>query len=57
MKVVKDLDSKLFAGYVKPKSDALTKILRGGILDPNMDWFETPQPTGTAPLVQFQRWH
>ena len=50
MKVVHELDKTLFEGYVKPKSDVVMKILRDGILDPKMDWYETPQPTGTVCL-------
>lgn len=47
MTVVKELDKTLFDGYVKPKSAVVMGIVRDGILDPQMDWFETPQPTGT----------
>jgi exocyst complex component 2 len=46
MVVVKELDNTLFDGYVNPKSEALKTVMRGGILDPAMDWYETPQPTG-----------
>lgn len=55
MSVVKDIDKSLFEGYAKPKSNAVTTILRGGILDPEMDWYETTQPTGQAPLFAFKR--
>lgn len=44
--MVQTLDKKLFDSYVKPKSGTVTKILREGILDREMDWYETPQPTG-----------
>ncbi|KIK99659.1 hypothetical protein PAXRUDRAFT_8739 [Paxillus rubicundulus Ve08.2h10] len=44
VKVVQELDKTLFDGYVKPKSTVVTAILREGILDPEMDWYETPQP-------------
>ena len=47
MKAVKELDKTLFESYFKPKSTALTSIVRNGILDPEMDWYETPQPKGT----------
>jgi exocyst complex component 2 len=47
MTVVTELDKTLFEGYLKAKSDAVTTIIRGGILDDQMDWYETPQPTGT----------
>ena len=48
MAVVKELDKTLFESYFKPKSTALTSIVRNGILDPEMDWYETPQPKGTC---------
>ena len=46
MTVVTELDKTLFEGYIKAKSDAVTNIIRGGILDDEMDWYETPQPKG-----------
>ena len=48
MKVVQELDKTLFDGYVKPKSAVVTSILKEGISDPAMDWYETPHPTGTS---------
>lgn len=48
MVVVKELDKTLFDGYVNPKAEALKEIMRGGFLDPAMDWYETPQPTGES---------
>ena len=52
MTVVQELDKTLFESYFKPKSAALTAIVRNGILDPQMDWYETPQPKGTS-LISF----
>lgn len=46
MTVVAELDKTLFEGYLKSKSETVTTILRGGILDSQMDWYDTPQPTG-----------
>ncbi len=46
MTVVQELDKTLFESYFKPKSAALTAIVRNGILDPQMDWYETPPPKG-----------
>ena len=46
MTVVQELDKTLFESYIKPKSTVLTGIVRNGILDPQMDWYETPQPKG-----------
>ncbi|KAH7882412.1 exocyst complex component Sec5-domain-containing protein [Phlebopus sp. FC_14] len=51
MKLVLELDKTLFDAYVKPKSTVVTSILREGILDPEMDWYETPQPTGIRPYM------
>lgn len=45
-KVVQELDKTLFDSYIKPKSSVITAIVRGGILDSEMDWYETPQPKG-----------
>ncbi|GLB39153.1 putative exocyst complex component Sec5 [Lyophyllum shimeji] len=49
--VVQELDKTLFDGYVKPKAKIAMDILRGGILDSNMDWYETPQPTEIRPYM------
>src|SRR5258708_31552994 len=46
MSVVGQLDQKLFEKFIKPKVPVATGKLRGGILDPKMDCYETPQPTG-----------
>jgi len=51
MKAVTGLDKTLFDGYVKPKAAIVAAILREGILDKDMDWYETPQPTGEPCLV------
>ncbi|CDO75740.1 hypothetical protein BN946_scf184921.g16 [Trametes cinnabarina] len=51
MTVVQELDKTLFESYFKPKSSALTAIVRNGILDPAMDWYETPQPKEIRPYV------
>ncbi|KAH9941188.1 exocyst complex component Sec5-domain-containing protein [Epithele typhae] len=51
MQAVKELDKTLFESYFKPKSTALTTIVRNGILDPEMDWYETPQPKEIRPFV------
>lgn len=48
MTVVQELDKTLFGGYVKPKAAIVTNIVRRGILDSDMDWYETPQPTGSS---------
>ncbi|KAF9564481.1 hypothetical protein CPC08DRAFT_788512 [Agrocybe pediades] len=49
--VVAELDKTLFNGFIKSKSENVKAILRGGILDPQMDWYETPQPTGVRPYM------
>ncbi|KAF9652669.1 hypothetical protein BDM02DRAFT_3153533 [Thelephora ganbajun] len=50
-KVVQELDKTLFDSYIKPKSSAITAIVRGGILDSEMDWYETPQPKDIRPYM------
>ena len=52
MTVVTELDKTLFEAYLKAKSDAVTTIIRGGILDTQMDWYETPQPTGMSSFLE-----
>ncbi|KAJ6631115.1 exocyst complex component Sec5-domain-containing protein [Mycena sp. CBHHK59/15] len=51
MTVVQELDKTLFEGYTKPKVDNVTSIIRGGILDSGMDWYDTPQPTEIRPYM------
>ncbi|KAJ7755359.1 exocyst complex component sec5 [Mycena maculata] len=51
MVVVQELDKTLFEGYTKPKADNVTAIIRGGILDSGMDWYDTPQPTEIRPYM------
>ncbi|KAJ7039787.1 exocyst complex component sec5 [Mycena alexandri] len=51
MTVVQELDKTLFEGYTKPKVDNVTAIIRGGILNPAMDWYDTPQPTEIRPYM------
>ncbi|KIP09756.1 hypothetical protein PHLGIDRAFT_126060 [Phlebiopsis gigantea 11061_1 CR5-6] len=49
--VVQELDKTLFESYVRPKAGVLMSTVRSGILDPSMDWFETPQPKEIRPYV------
>ncbi|KAF8899761.1 exocyst complex component sec5 [Gymnopilus junonius] len=51
MTVVAELDKTLFEGYLKSKSEVVTTILRGGILDSQMDWYDTPQPADIRPYM------
>ncbi|KAF7289907.1 Exocyst complex component SEC5 [Mycena indigotica] len=51
MTVVQELDKTLFEGYSKPKADHVNGIIRGGILESGMDWFDTPQPTEIRPYM------
>lgn len=46
MTVTEGLNKTLFEGYAKPKAEAAMALIRNGILDKEMDWYETPQPTG-----------
>ncbi|KAK0192271.1 exocyst complex component sec5 [Armillaria mellea] len=45
MTSVLDLDKKLFESYAQSKGTVVKNLVRGGILDSGMDWYETPQPT------------
>ncbi|THH07884.1 hypothetical protein EW145_g3080 [Phellinidium pouzarii] len=49
--VVEELDHSLFDGYVKPKSTTVSAIVRKGVLDPAMDWYESPRPTEIRPYM------
>lgn len=55
MTVAQELDKTLFDGYVKPKAAIVMDIVRNGILDNTMDWYETPQPTGNTPCLSHTR--
>ncbi|KAG7097587.1 hypothetical protein E1B28_004924 [Marasmius oreades] len=51
MTVVQELDRTLFEGYAKPRASVATTLLRAGILDDQMDWYETPQPRDIRPYM------
>ncbi|KDQ60180.1 hypothetical protein JAAARDRAFT_205190 [Jaapia argillacea MUCL 33604] len=51
MMVVQELDKTLFESYANPKAAIVTGMVRGGILDSAMDWYETPQPTEVRPYM------
>lgn len=53
MAFMQELDNTLFEAYARPKAEAVTAILRGGILDPQMDWYETARPLGSLLLPSF----
>jgi hypothetical protein len=53
MEAVARLDKTFFDGYVKPKAAVVAAILREGILDKDMDWYDTPQPTGEPVSLPF----
>jgi exocyst complex component 2 len=46
MSVVTELEKTLFDSYVKPRSSHLTSLMRSGVLDGHIDWYDTPQPKG-----------
>jgi hypothetical protein len=46
MTVVHELDTTLFDSYVKPKSAAVTEIIKTGVLGGDVDWYDTPPPKG-----------
>lgn len=47
MEVVEVLDKTLFGDFVKGKATILGGIIRKGVLESDMDWYETPRPTGS----------
>ncbi|KAG6831153.1 hypothetical protein H0H87_006083 [Tephrocybe sp. NHM501043] len=51
LNMVQVRDNALFDSYVKPKAKAAMEILRKGVLDLKMDWYETPQPTEIRPYM------
>ncbi|KAF8273712.1 exocyst complex component Sec5-domain-containing protein [Lactarius quietus] len=51
MTVLEQLDQTLFGNFLSPKVTIATGKLRSGILDPEMDWYETPQPTEIRPYM------
>ncbi|KAH9036875.1 exocyst complex component Sec5-domain-containing protein [Lactarius pseudohatsudake] len=51
MAVVEQLDQTLFENFLNPKVAIATGKLRSGVLDPDMDWYETPQPTEIRPYM------
>ncbi|KAF9068906.1 exocyst complex component Sec5-domain-containing protein [Rhodocollybia butyracea] len=51
MTVLSELDKTVFEGYSKPRAGVVTGLVRGGILDENMDWYETPQPKEIRPYM------
>ncbi|GAV99694.1 exocyst protein [Lentinula edodes] len=49
--VIADLDTTMFQGYSKPRAAVVTSLVRGGILDESMDWYETLQPKEIRPYM------
>ncbi|KDN40191.1 hypothetical protein RSAG8_08254, partial [Rhizoctonia solani AG-8 WAC10335] len=45
MEVLSEIDKRLFDTFIKDKIVHLTKIMRYGILESGLDWYETPRPT------------
>ncbi|KAG2038483.1 hypothetical protein BDR03DRAFT_1009716 [Suillus americanus] len=51
IKAVTVLDNTLFDRYDKPKAADIAVILREGIFDKDIDWYETPQ--SVSELIHF----
>ncbi|KIJ39010.1 hypothetical protein M422DRAFT_258163 [Sphaerobolus stellatus SS14] len=49
--VLVEVDRTLFDDYAKQTAMNLTRLIREGIMDTNMDWFETPRPTEVRPYI------
>ncbi|KAG8825992.1 hypothetical protein FRC18_010152 [Serendipita sp. 400] len=43
--VMRGVDRTLFEDYIKPKAGVLTGLMRKGVIDPKIDWFDMPRPT------------
>ncbi|KAG8889358.1 hypothetical protein FRB98_004642 [Tulasnella sp. 332] len=61
-RIVSELDKTLFTDFIRPKSEAVANIVRGGIVDPAMDWLDTPRPKEVRQyvftmLVQLVEYH
>lgn len=48
---MQELDHNLFDTYIKPKARSLTSIVQRGVLDPEMDWYESERPTEIRPYM------
>jgi exocyst complex component 2 len=62
LRVMSELDRALFSGYIDTHSTHIVRLLRSGVLNPAMDWYETPPPTEigeyiVSPLVYLVRVH
>ncbi|KAF8907521.1 exocyst complex component Sec5-domain-containing protein [Mucidula mucida] len=51
MSAVEELEKTLFESYAKPKAIVVKDLVKSGILDKDMDWYETPQPTEIRPYM------
>ena len=45
VEVVRGVDRTLFEDYIKPKVAHFTALIRKGVTESDVDWFETPRPT------------
>ncbi|CCA74454.1 related to Exocyst complex component Sec5 [Serendipita indica DSM 11827] len=43
--VVRGVDRTLFEDYIKPKARVLTGLIRKGVIESEIDWFNIPRPT------------
>lgn len=43
-----EVDRALFDDYAKQTATNLTRLIREGIMDTNMDWLDTPRPSGMS---------
>jgi exocyst complex component 2 len=46
--VVEQLDESLFSEYVKAKASVVNAIIKKGISESGIDWYDTPRPTGKS---------
>ncbi|PVG00796.1 hypothetical protein CPB86DRAFT_782356 [Serendipita vermifera] len=49
--VIRSVDMTLFEDYIRPKASVLTSLMRKGIIDSGVDWYDLPRPTDVRPYV------
>lgn len=51
--VVDQLDKILFDDFIRRKTNDLRDVIKGGILESNVDWYRAPKPRGEEPTKPF----
>ncbi|KZS97149.1 hypothetical protein SISNIDRAFT_406460 [Sistotremastrum niveocremeum HHB9708] len=51
LEVTGELDKTLFDDFVKRRASPITSIIRAGVLDDSIDWYEMPPPKEVRPYI------